>query len=153
MVGLYVWSGDWVALAPNRGKRHRRDLLAILARLPENTKHTTQSLLDGSEQLFESGTTPVLFTPVGRKSASAAAPGFEGLDQQVRELAAAQDVALVDLTMLSVAHYRTPGVDLGSLFATPSEGTHFSETGAVAIAKLVAGALEGGKTPLASFVR
>jgi uncharacterized protein (DUF58 family) len=57
------WSGDWVALAPNRGKRHRRDLLAILARLPENTKHTTQSLLDGSEQLFESGTTPVLFTP------------------------------------------------------------------------------------------
>jgi GDSL-like Lipase/Acylhydrolase family len=60
--------------------------------------------------------TPVLFTPVARKGASTASPGFAGLDQQARDLAAAQNVALVDLTSLSLAHYRTVS-ELSSLFA------------------------------------
>jgi lysophospholipase L1-like esterase len=96
--------------------------------------------------------TPVLFTPVARKGASTANPGFAGLDQQARDLAAAQNVALVDLTALALAYYKTVP-NLSALFATPSEGTHFGETGATQIAGVVAGALKSGTLPLRSFVK
>ncbi len=96
--------------------------------------------------------TPVLFTPVARKSASTGSPGFAGLDQQVRDLAASQNVALIDLTTLAIAYYKTVP-DLSSLFATPSEGTHFSETGATRIAGVVANAIKGGTLPLRAFLR
>jgi lysophospholipase L1-like esterase len=96
--------------------------------------------------------TPVLFTPVARKSASTANPGFAGLDQQVRTLAAAQNVALVDLTTLAIAYYKTVP-NLSSLFATPTEGTHFSESGAIQIANLVAQSLKAGSLSLKSFLK
>ncbi len=62
-VGMLVWSDGWNLIAPARGKRHRRDLLAVLARLPINTTQDAQSLLDESRTAVESGTTPVLITP------------------------------------------------------------------------------------------
>jgi uncharacterized protein (DUF58 family) len=63
-VGLMTWSGEqWLNVAPNRGKRHRRDLLATLARLPVNTSRDSQSLLDQLSQHQKSGTTAVLITP------------------------------------------------------------------------------------------
>jgi uncharacterized protein (DUF58 family) len=64
MVGLYA-SGDdgWLGIHPNRGKRHRVDLLAHLAQLPLNTTRDTQSLLDASREFFHSGATPILLTP------------------------------------------------------------------------------------------
>lgn len=62
-VGLYGWSDGWVGVNPTRGKRHRRDLLAVLARLELNTQHDTQALLDRSFELLKSTTTPVLITP------------------------------------------------------------------------------------------
>src|SRR5258706_1897505 len=36
MVGLYTWAGDWLGIHPNRGKRHRVDVMAQLAQLPLN---------------------------------------------------------------------------------------------------------------------
>ena len=96
--------------------------------------------------------TPVLFTPVARKGASAGNPGFAGLDQQARMLAASQNVALVDLTMLAIAYYRTVP-NLSTVFATPSEGTHFSEAGATQIANLVAQALKASSVPLKTFIK
>ena len=62
-VGLVVWSGHWVAMHPGRGKRHRDDLLSILARLPLNTEKGISDLLERIGVSLESGTTPVLFTP------------------------------------------------------------------------------------------
>ena len=62
-VGAYVWSDGWVGVPPNRGKRHRRDLLAVLSRLPLNTNHPPQELVNGGRGLLTSGTTPVLLTP------------------------------------------------------------------------------------------
>ena len=62
-VGLLTWTSDgWGVTAPARGKRHRRDLLAVLARLPLNTAQNTQSLLQESRIAVESGVTPVLLT-------------------------------------------------------------------------------------------
>src|SRR5439155_15926730 len=44
-VGLTAWSGQqWLHMAPNRGKRHCRDLLAALARLPLNELHDQAAL-------------------------------------------------------------------------------------------------------------
>jgi lysophospholipase L1-like esterase len=89
--------------------------------------------------------TPILFSPVARKGATLANPGFAGLDQQARELAESEQVAFVDLTTLSIDYYAT--VDKSLLFTSPTEGTHFSIAGASAVSKLVADALKAGTTP------
>ncbi len=64
-VGALAWGeGDWQSVAPTRGKRQRRDLMTLLARLPANPGgHGPAELLDRSKDLVESGTTAVLFTP------------------------------------------------------------------------------------------
>jgi uncharacterized protein (DUF58 family) len=63
-VGLCAWDGhDFVALPPQHGKRHRRDLLAMLARLPSNTTAGCQALLDAAESTVNEMTTSVLLSP------------------------------------------------------------------------------------------
>jgi hypothetical protein len=61
-IGVLAWSDGLVAATPNRGKRHRRDLLTILAQLAENMTFSTRQLLDASFELQESHTTAVLVT-------------------------------------------------------------------------------------------
>lgn len=94
--------------------------------------------------------TPILFSPVARKAATLADPGFAGLDQQARELAQSAKVAFVDLTALSINYYATLP-DKSVLFATATEGTHFSIAGATAVSSLVAKALKAGTTPSTSI--
>lgn len=91
--------------------------------------------------------TPVLFTPVARGTGT----NFAGLDQQARDLAAAQKVALIDLTNLSWAYYTTL-VDKTVLFV-PGQQTHFSESGATQVAGIVAQALKTSGLGLATFVK
>jgi uncharacterized protein (DUF58 family) len=62
-VGLCVWSNGRSIVPPSRGKRHARDLLALLARLPLNTTADHRALLENTHRLLRSGTTPVLLTP------------------------------------------------------------------------------------------
>jgi uncharacterized protein (DUF58 family) len=62
-VGLMAWANGWISLTPQRGKRHRRELLAALARLPINMSHGAQELLDESHKVSHAGTTPILLTP------------------------------------------------------------------------------------------
>jgi lysophospholipase L1-like esterase len=90
--------------------------------------------------------TPVLFTPVSRRTGT----DFAGLDQQARNLAASANVALVDLTNLSWSYYGTlPSATV--LFV--DSGTHFNESGARQIANLVAQALKASSLPLKAFVK
>jgi lysophospholipase L1-like esterase len=96
---------------------------------------------------------PVLLTPLARKSASMANPGFGGLDQATRELAAAEKVTLVDLTNMTLTYYSSAGVTKAELFATTSEGTHLGEYGATQISKLVADYLKTTTLGLKAFVR
>ncbi len=63
LVGLVAWGGNWIAFPPERGKRHRVDLLAALAKLGKNNQHGAAELLDKGRSLIESDTTAVLFTP------------------------------------------------------------------------------------------
>ena len=101
--------------------------------------------------------TPILFSPVARraylddrtKPTTLADPGFNGLDQQARDLAAAEKVAFVDLTTLALEYYAT--VDAPALFSSRTEIAHFNTVGATAISKLVADALKAGTTPTTSI--
>jgi len=95
---------------------------------------------------------PILFTPPARKAATTADPGFAGLDQQARDLAAAENVALVDLTNLSLAYYKTVA-DKSVLFASSTEGTHFSETGATALASAVTKDLRANVAVLKAYMK
>jgi uncharacterized protein (DUF58 family) len=61
-VGIQAWADDWLGIAPTRGKRHRRDIMTLLARLPVNQKADAQALLESAQELAESGTTLMLFT-------------------------------------------------------------------------------------------
>jgi len=45
-LGMIARSSGWVHVPVNRGKRHRRELLHILARLPLNTQYDHQALTD-----------------------------------------------------------------------------------------------------------
>jgi lysophospholipase L1-like esterase len=93
--------------------------------------------------------TPVIVTPVSRSSGTAQAPGFNNLDEVARDLAAREDVALIDLTALSRTFYTT----VPSKNALFIDGTHFHEDGAIGVAGVVARALKDSGLGLASFVK
>jgi uncharacterized protein (DUF58 family) len=61
-VGVQAWADGWHGIAPTRGKRHRRDVMTLLARLPINEQQTAQALLESAQELAEQGTTLVLCT-------------------------------------------------------------------------------------------
>ncbi len=55
----------WHGVPPTRGKRQRRDLMTLLARLPSNADRGAAELVDRSQEVLETGTTAVLFTSGG----------------------------------------------------------------------------------------
>jgi uncharacterized protein (DUF58 family) len=62
-VGLYVWSNDWVHIQPSRGKRHARDLLSVLSRLPLNAANERKELLSTGLRFLRTGMTAVVISP------------------------------------------------------------------------------------------
>ncbi|MBV8781053.1 MAG: DUF58 domain-containing protein [Phycisphaerae bacterium] len=65
MLGMVARGSDWIHFPLNRGKRHRRDLLAALAKLPTNSQHDHQELVEAAyaDQAASAATT-VLVTPI-----------------------------------------------------------------------------------------
>ena len=61
-VGLFAWSGGFLHLAPNRGKRQRRDLLTAMARLDVNSEQPLGMLLERASSVAGVGTTIVVLT-------------------------------------------------------------------------------------------
>jgi uncharacterized protein (DUF58 family) len=62
-VGMSAWAGEWTNIAPQRGKRHCRDILAALAALPINRTVPASRLVEHGEGFQKEGVSPVLFTP------------------------------------------------------------------------------------------
>jgi uncharacterized protein (DUF58 family) len=64
-VGLFVWSGNWMHISPNRGKRQRREMLAALARLQPNRNPDADiaALISMAMPHAGMGTTAVILTP------------------------------------------------------------------------------------------
>jgi uncharacterized protein (DUF58 family) len=75
-VGLCAWSGQWSHVMPMRGKRHKTELLSLLARLPLNEAHSPEDLLKYARPQLSGGVTGVLFSP--RSSAEELAAGGRG---------------------------------------------------------------------------
>lgn len=63
MVGMCFWANGWQTIAPQRGKRHRRDLLSTLSQLPLNTDHGLDELVAHAQPALQSGSTGVVLTP------------------------------------------------------------------------------------------
>ncbi|MEV4140147.1 GDSL-type esterase/lipase family protein [Dactylosporangium sp. NPDC049742] len=109
------------------------------------------------------GARPVLVTPVERRrfnAAGAAQPSHGAYPQAMRELAAAKNVPLVDLTAASLALWNQQGVDgtRQSFMTLPAgqypnypngieDNTHFQARGAIEVARLVATALDNQGLP------
>jgi len=62
-VGLVAWNDGFTLVAPARGKRHRREILSLLAALPLNTRRGTDDLIAAAYEKMDAAATPVLFSP------------------------------------------------------------------------------------------
>ncbi|MEK0155611.1 fibronectin type III domain-containing protein [Arthrobacter oryzae] len=131
---------------------------------PADYKEYLRTYVDGTRQR---GATPVLVTPVGRRDFDEATGKFnvsfpEYVDK-MKELAAEENVALVDLSALSRAYFDAIGpedtksvflhVDAGVYPNRPNgtvDNTHFQEYGAIQMARLLAGGVKQLSVPLAA---
>ncbi|MCA9173607.1 MAG: rhamnogalacturonan acetylesterase [Planctomycetales bacterium] len=102
------------------------------------------------------GATPILVTPVARRSFAdgKAVTTLTPYADAVKQVAKATNTPLVDLHAFSLAHFDALG-DEGSADYSPSaaDRTHFSRKGALAIAKLVADALPTAVPKLAEQLK
>lgn len=67
-IGLVCRGEHWVSVKPNRGKRHQRELLTILARLPSNRAWDTQSIIEHASMMNDPRATKILFSIGGISS-------------------------------------------------------------------------------------
>jgi lysophospholipase L1-like esterase len=129
---LFVQFGhnDMKSHATNALEIYREDLRQVVAR--------TRSL----------GATPVLVTSMERKN------GVEqntlmGYPQAVRDVAAAEHCALIDLNATSKVFYRALGSDLDKAF---QDGTHHNNYGSYELAKCVILGIQQAQLPLAKSI-
>ena len=133
---------------------------------PADYKEYLRSYVVGTRQR---GATPILVTPMGRRSFNADTGkfnvSFPEYVAKMKELAAELNVDLVDLSTLSIAYYDSIGPE-GSLSvflhlapgiysAFPNgnaDDTHFQEYGAIQLARLLSGGIGQLNLPLAQYV-
>jgi lysophospholipase L1-like esterase len=94
------------------------------------------------------GGTPVLVTSMERKS-GLTQNTLMGYPQAVRDVAAAENCALIDLNAMSKVFYQALGPDLGLAF---QDGTHHNNYGSYELAKCIVEGIKQDKLPLASSI-
>ena len=97
------------------------------------------------------GATPVLVTAMDRGARGTGAPshGHGGYPGAMREVAAEEHVALIDLYAMSIAFYEAAGADAPKILA---DGTHSTAYGGYEFAKCVVMGIKQNKLDLASFI-
>ncbi|XEC94550.1 fibronectin type III domain-containing protein [Paenibacillus tarimensis] len=133
---------------------------------PADYKEYLRTYVTGTRQR---GATPILVTPMGRRSYNSETGkfnvSFPEYVEKMKELAAEMDVALVDLSALSVAYYDSIGPEgtLSVFLHVPpnmyqafpngiADNTHFQEYGAIQLARLLSGGIRQLNLPLAAYV-
>ncbi|GAA1875548.1 hypothetical protein GCM10009751_39100 [Myceligenerans crystallogenes] len=133
---------------------------------PADYRNYLRTFVEGARQR---GATPIVVTPVSRRSFDAATGeanvSFPEYVQQARELAAELDVPLVDLSASSRAYLTEIGAEEArSVFLHVPAGvypnrpngttddTHFQEYGAIQMARLVATGTKEASTPISGEV-
>jgi lysophospholipase L1-like esterase len=94
------------------------------------------------------GGTPVLVTSMERKG-GVEAPTLMGYPDAVREVAKAENCALIDLNAMSVVFYKALGTNLDLAF---QDGTHHNNYGSYELAQCVVEGIRQDKLPLAKFI-
>lgn len=134
---------------------------------PADYKNYLKTYINGARQR---GATPILVTPMGRRSFNADTGkfnvSFPEYVQAMKEVAQELDVDLVDLSTLSIAYYDSigPAATLSVFLHTPAgvygafpngsaDDTHFQEYGAIQLARLLSGAIKQLDLPLAQSVK
>jgi lysophospholipase L1-like esterase len=107
------------------------------------------------------GGTPVIITPVSRKTFNAAGQITDSFVANggsyvlaAKDAAKVNNVTLIDLNGLSAKVYEAVGrADAPKLFANPNESTHHSDYGSYEISKCMIQGIIDAKLPLADFVK
>ncbi len=94
------------------------------------------------------GGTPVLVTSMERKN-GVEQDTLAGYPDAVREVAKAENCALIDLNAMSRIFYQALGADLDKAF---QDGTHHNNYGSYELAKCVVEGIKQDKLPLAKFI-
>jgi hypothetical protein len=97
------------------------------------------------------GATPVLVTAMDRGARGTGAPthGHGLYPQAMREVAAEEHVALIDLYAMSDTFYQSAGADAGKILA---DGTHSTAYGGYEFAKCIVTGIKQNKLDLANFI-
>ncbi len=134
---------------------------------PADYKNYLKTYINGARQR---GATPILVTPMGRRSFNADTSkfnvSFPEYVQAMKEVATELDVDLVDLSTLSIAYYdeigapatlsvflHTPAGIYGAFPNGSTDDTHFQEYGAIQLARLLSGGIKELDLPLAQSVK
>jgi hypothetical protein len=96
----------------------------------------------------ELGGTPVLVTSMERKK-GVEQDTLAGYPDAVREVAKAENCALIDLNAMSRIFYKALGADLDKAF---HDGTHHNNYGSYELAKCIVEGIKQDKLPLAQFI-
>jgi lysophospholipase L1-like esterase len=111
---------------------------------------------------LEKGGTPIMVTTViGLKAYSNGkfVNSYSNYCQAMKDMAAKYNIPCIDLNSLMVDHYNSIGYDaayyyhLISTELSDTDMTHFTETGANAVAGLVANAIKGLNLPVSQYVK
>lgn len=111
---------------------------------------------------IDKGGTPILVTTVlGLKAYSGGkfVNSYGNYCQAMKDMAAKYNIPCIDLNSLMVSHYNSIGYDAAYNYHMCSTGdgntdmTHFTETGANAVANLVADAIKKLDLPVSKFIK
>ncbi|MGG1636890.1 S-layer homology domain-containing protein [Paenibacillus sp. NRS-1760] len=134
---------------------------------PADYKNYLKTYVNGAKQR---GATPILVTPMGRRSFNAETGkfnvSFPEYVQAMKEVGQELDVNVVDLSTLSIAYYDSigPAATLSVFLHTPAgvygafpngsaDDTHFQEYGAIQLARMLSAAIKQLDLPLAQSVK
>jgi uncharacterized protein (DUF58 family) len=110
-VGVCAWMGEeFQLLPPARGKRHYREIMNLLARIPPNRSKTVEKLLEFASDAVEPETNLIVFTPRA------------GADTEPSSVGRSSPLWLSSRSERSEAWFRfAPGVDFGDCAAALHE--------------------------------
>ncbi|MFA6103734.1 MAG: rhamnogalacturonan acetylesterase [Victivallaceae bacterium] len=147
-----VKPGDYVLIQFGHNDSHAKDK-------PESTDaatNYTEFLRKYVDDVRAAKATPILIAPMHRgkfekgKISAELQPYVDAMKKIARE----KDVVCIDLYISSGSLMQELGPDgIAPLFCAPDDRTHFSETGAIAIAELIVKDLSAAKTPLSSYLK
>ena len=103
----------------------------------------------------DKGGIPVLITPVNRRTfdASGHVTNSHGdYPESVRQVAKEENVALIDLNLISKELYQALGSDGSGLLFKEGDATHHSRYGSYELARAIVQALRDQKLPLAKYL-